>query len=65
MTVDQWIVLVTTVAAMAAFVSERIAAEIVALLVLCVLAASGVLNGHEALSGFSSPARSTRAAGAF
>lgn len=56
MTLEQWIVLLTAVAAMAAFVSERVPGEIVALLVLCVLAVSGIVDTPTALSGFASPA---------
>ncbi len=56
MTVDQWIVLIVAVAAMAAFVSERVPTEIVSLSVLCVLAVTGVVNTSTALSGFSSDA---------
>lgn len=56
MSTDQWIVLATAIGAMAAFASERVPAEIVAVIVLCVLAGTGVLAGHDALSGFSSEA---------
>lgn len=56
MTLDQWIVLVTALAAMAAFISERVPSEIIAIAVLCVLAVSGVLDTSTALSGFASDA---------
>ncbi|MEO7252142.1 MAG: SLC13 family permease [Arenimonas sp.] len=56
MTVDQWIVLIVAMAAMAAFVSERVPTEIVSLCVLCVLAITGVVDTSTALSGFASDA---------
>lgn len=56
MTIDQWIVLVTALAAMVAFVSEKVPAEIISLAVLCVLAVTGVLDSQTALSGFASEA---------
>jgi di/tricarboxylate transporter len=56
MTLDQWIVLLTAVAALIAFVTERVPSEVVALSVLCILAGTGVVDTGMALSGFASEA---------
>lgn len=56
MTIDQWIVLTTAVLALIAFITERVPSEVVAISVLCILAATGVLDSRLALSGFASEA---------
>lgn len=56
MTLDQWLVLLIAIAAMVAFVSERVPGEIVSLAVLCTLAVSGILDSATVLSGFASDA---------
>lgn len=56
MTADQWIVLAIAALALIAFVSERIPPEIVAVSVACALAATGIVDGPTALSGFASEA---------
>ncbi|MCV4655544.1 hypothetical protein OFM13_29850, partial [Escherichia coli] len=47
------ITLVTLLAAFILFVSDRVSADVVALLVVVTLAATGVLSPAEAFSGFS------------
>lgn len=62
MTADIVLVLAILAGAIACFVSERLPVDLVALLVLSALLASGVLDPVQAISGFSSPATVTVAA---
>ncbi len=54
-----WAVLLVVFAAVVLFVTERLAVELVALLVLCVLLLSGILTPREGLAGFSNEATLT------
>ena len=56
MTVEIFIVLVILGVSLVLFVSEVIRMDLVALLVLCTLAITGLVTPAEALSGFSNPA---------
>ncbi len=56
MTFEIVLVLTILVAALVLFITEWLRMDLVALLVLCALALSGVIDTREALSGFSSPA---------
>jgi di/tricarboxylate transporter len=56
MTLDQAIVLAVMLGALALFVTERLRPEVVALLVACTLAVSGVIDARTAVSGLSSEA---------
>lgn len=54
MTLDIAIVLALLALAMGLFVSERVSVDVVTLLILAILVASGILTTEEAFSGFSS-----------
>ncbi|MDX1616416.1 MAG: SLC13 family permease [Candidatus Promineifilaceae bacterium] len=56
MTADNYLVLAILSAAVVLFVSEKLRADVVALLVLFALILTGVLTVDEAFSGFASPA---------
>lgn len=62
MPVEAWITLTIAAAAVILFVTERIAVELTALIVLVALVASGILTVDESLAGFSNPATLTVAA---
>jgi len=62
MSVDLLITLLVLGSAVALFISEKLPVDVVALLALCALLVTGVLNTQQALSGFSSPATITVAA---
>lgn len=57
-----WIVVLTLVGAMLAFVHERFSPDVTALLTLLVLVITGVLTPAEGFAGFSHPATITVAA---
>ncbi len=56
MTPDQILILIILTAAVVLFISERLRADVVALLVLLTLIVSGLLTVDEAFQGFASPA---------
>ncbi len=56
MTPDSLIVIIILIASIVLFVTEKLRADVVALLVLFSLIATGVLSVDEAFSGFASPA---------
>ena len=56
MTPDQILILVLLVATVLLFVTEKLRADVVALLVLATLLVTGLVDIDEALSGFASPA---------
>lgn len=56
MTLEITLVLAILIGAMILFISERIRMDVVALLVLALLAVTGLVSPTEALSGFSNPA---------
>lgn len=56
MTPDQILVLIILTAAVVLFISERLRADVVALLVLLTLIVTGLLTVDEAFQGFASPA---------
>lgn len=56
MTLEITLVLAILIGAMILFISERIRMDVVALLVLALLAITGLVSPPEALSGFSNPA---------
>ena len=62
MSADLLITLLVLGSAVALFISEKLPVDVVALLALCALLVTGVLNTQQALSGFSSPATITVAA---
>lgn len=62
MTPHAWIVLGIVVGAIALFASEKVRVDIVALLVLVLLAVLGLVSPEEALAGFSNEATVTVAA---
>jgi di/tricarboxylate transporter len=59
---DIVIVLLIVAAAMLLFATEVLSMDVVALIILCVLAVSGLVTPDEAVSGFSNPATITVAA---
>ncbi|MFT7462338.1 MAG: di/tricarboxylate transporter [Pseudohongiellaceae bacterium] len=62
MTIDAYIVLAVVLGSFFLFVSEIVAVDLIGLLVIAVLLITGVLEPHEALSGFSNEALITVAA---
>lgn len=56
LTPDQWIVLAVLAGSLVLFITDRLRYDIVALLVVVSLAATGVLSPREAYAGFASPA---------
>jgi di/tricarboxylate transporter len=56
MSLEQFIVLAVTIGALALFIFERLRPEVVALLVACTLAVTGVIDSRIAISGFASEA---------
>ena len=62
MSVHAWVTLGIVVGAMALFASEKVRIDIVALIVLALLAALGIVTPAEALAGFSNEATVTVAA---
>ena len=55
MTTDGWIALGVLAMAVAAFASDRVRADAIALAVLLALAISGVVTASEAIAGFADP----------
>ena len=56
LTPDQWIVLAVLAGSLILFITDRLRYDVVALLVVVSLAATGVLTPHDAYAGFASPA---------
>ena len=56
LTPDQWIVLAVLLGSLILFITDRLRYDIVALLVVVSLAATGVLSPRDAYAGFASPA---------
>jgi di/tricarboxylate transporter len=62
MTLQAWLTLVIVVGAIALFASEKARVDLVALIVLVLLVAAGLISPNEALAGFSNEATVTVAA---
>lgn len=56
MSIDQWITLIIIITAVILLVTNRLRADLVALMVMVTLGLSGVISSQEAFSGFSSSA---------
>ncbi|MBX2980338.1 MAG: SLC13 family permease [Flavobacteriales bacterium] len=59
MSPHEWIVLAIAAVAMVLFVSEKLSIDLVALLIIVALVATGVITPREGLAGFSDPATLT------